>query len=148
MTSWMSFFLWFDWPESPPSTTTYSFFFLIARKGPSKIFQVPILLNPMFTSWGSWSLLSWSSCLNVEAKLKFWGKCDTIEDHLETWLLNKTTVEVSATGLWLLQTQSFYQVYSPRHWLPSVKIHKTNLEVVGYSMTTMPLFQQWKHLVQ
>lgn len=90
----------------------------------------------------------WSSCLNVEAKLKFWGKCDTIEDHLTTWLLNKITVEVSATGLWLLQTQSFNQVCSSRHWLPPMKLHKTNLEVVGYYMTIMLLFRQWTYLVQ
>lgn len=140
VTSWMSFFLWFIWPESPTSATIYSFF-------KCKIFQVPILLDPMFTSWSSWSLSEvavwmWRQSWNSEEK------CDTIEDHLTTWLLNKITVEVFATGLWLLQTRSFNLACSSRHWLPPVKLHKTNLEVVGYYMTTMLLFQQWTHLVQ
>lgn len=145
VTSRMSFFLWFVWPESPTSATIYSF--SKCEEGTLKNISSSYSPGPSVYIL-MFMISSWSSCLNVEAKLKFWGKCDTIEDHLTTLVLNKITVEVSTTGLWLLQTQSFNQICSSRHWLPPVKLHKTNLEVVGYYMTTMLLFQQWTHLVQ
>lgn len=132
VTSWMSFFLCFVWPESPTSATIYSFF--KCEEGTLKNISSSYSPGPnvyilMFM------ISSWSSCLNVETKLKFWGKCDTIEDHLTTWVLNKMTVEVSAPGLWLLQTQSFNKTCSSRHWLPPVKLHNMS--------STVQASQQW-----